>query len=283
MGNRLSRMAVIGVGLASLAACAAPQDFRTRTGAANSTVTAATATPEDVRAEIDFGAAVAARILGRHPLDRDEGLARYIALVGNAVALNDPRGEIQFRFAVLASDTVNAYAAPGGYVFVTRGAIAQMRDEAELAAVLAHEITHVSERHIVRELRIAGRDDDSTAGLARLIGGATEAARAALAQAVDAAVTILFDKGLKQGDEYAADRGGAQHLVATGYDPTALRRYLARVAALKGERVATITGTHPPFAQRVHALDTLGTQLGFETLKYPRVQERFQRYVRRPG
>ena len=130
---------------------AAESDFRRRAHAVNSNEFET----GDIQAEVAFGREIAARILGREPLRDNAELARYVTLIGQALALNSGRSELSFYFAVLDSEQVNAYSTPGGYVFVTRGALKQMRDEAELAAVLAHEIAHVQLRHIINATRSA--------------------------------------------------------------------------------------------------------------------------------
>ncbi len=233
----------------------------------------------DVEAEIKVGREIAARILGRFGVLDDTRLTRYVNLVGKSVALNASRPEIEFRFAILDTQSVNAYAAPGGYIFVTKGALDLMQDEAELAGVLAHEIAHVTEKHIVDELRIRGESKSSSAGIAALIGGSTDAARVALQQAVDQAVGILFEKGLKQEDEHEADSVGTLFLTNTGYDPKALHRYLQRVAQIKGEQVEVVSSTHPPFHARINALGSMMAEAGMKDLEMPRAQERFKQHL----
>ena len=111
---------------------------------------------EDVSEEIRFGREIAARMVGRFGLYNDPQLMKYVNLVGRSLSQSTNRPELDFHFAVLNTSEINAYAAPGGYVFVTRGAIEKMQDESELAAVLAHEMTHINERHVVKELNIEG-------------------------------------------------------------------------------------------------------------------------------
>jgi len=207
-------------------------------------------TGADVTAEVTFGRDIAARILGRIP--------RYDDL-----------------FAVLDDETINAYSAPGGYVFVTRGALQAMADEAELAAVLAHEIAHVNRRHIVRQFNVHARDDSSLGGLARLLGGSGDSARIAFSQAVDKAMDLLFVQGYNQRDELEADTDATLLLAAAGYDPTALRRFLARI----GESKARVGKTHPPSRARLTALDQLIQTQGLDRLHYPTVAQRFRVHV----
>ncbi len=234
---------------------------------------------EDVRAEINFGRDVAARVLGRFPLLRDAPLTRYVNLVGTALAVQAGRPELTFHFAVLDSDSVNAYSAPGGYIFITRGALAMAEDEAELAAVLAHEIAHVSQRHIVAALNIRAGDDSGAAGMGRMLSAGTDTARVAFMQALDQAVKILFESGYSQQDELESDRIATLLLSDSGLDPLALRRYLARVHSHSDEDPALNT-THPPSQQRLQRLDRLITEEGLAELELATNTTRFERYVK---
>ena len=155
---------------------------------------------DDVKTEIRFGREIAARILGRYRPYEDEKLTRYVNLVGRTVASQAGRAEIEFHFGILRAEFVNAFAAPGGYVFITKGALDKVRDEAELAAVLAHEIAHVTERHIVEELNIRASDDSPVAGVARMIGATGDPAKVAFLKAADKALNILMERGYKIGD-----------------------------------------------------------------------------------
>lgn len=236
-------------------------------------------TEDDVAAEIQFGKSIAARVLGRLPLYESPKLTRYVNLVGKAVAMHSNRPELEFRFAIVDADMINAYSAPGGYIFITKGALLAMKDEAELAGVLAHEIAHVTERHIVREFNVHGADDSALSGFSRLIGGSQDSARVALTQAVDKAVGILFERGYKHEDELDSDRIATLLLATTGYDPTALQRYLDRLfrMAARTEAVAT---THPPTSQRLQQLDELINAEGLASLRYPTAANRFKANAR---
>ncbi|MFU8838596.1 MAG: M48 family metalloprotease [Thiohalomonadaceae bacterium] len=211
----------------------------------------------DLEAEVSFGRDIAARILGRMKLVDNQPINEYLNLVGHSVARFGSRPEVNYRFALVDSDSINAYAAPGGYIFITTGAFALMQDEAELAAVLAHEVAHVNQRHIVNALGIRGSEQGAEAGLSRLIGGATDTVRVAFEQAIDKAVQILFDEGLKQADEMEADHLGVVTAALAGYDPQAMTRYLARIEAQRGEETAILYKTHPPMAQRQQAIGEL--------------------------
>ena len=255
-----------------------PQQFRQRL----SDIAPPTGTTDaDVAAEIQFGREVAARILGRYPLSDNKALTRYVNLLGKGLALHADRPELPWHFAVIQSDQINAYSAPGGYVFITTAAIAQMHDEAELAGVLAHEIIHVNRRHIVRALDIHAKDGSVAGGLARFFGAAGDPARIAFTQALDKAMSILFKDGLDKADEEEADRLGTLLLAQVGYDPAGLERYLKQLEAVKDHaELAVVSHTHPPLPARVADITRLMREQNIAKLDYPTAQGRFDRYAR---
>jgi len=235
---------------------------------------------EDVQAEIAFGREVAARLLGRYRKYENEALMKYVTLVGRSLTMNSSRPEIEYHFVVVDTPEINAYAAPGGYVFVTKGAISQMKDEAELAGVLAHEITHVSEKHIVKELNIQGTEDSPAAGFARLVGGSSDSARVAFAQAVDKAIDMLFKDGYKREDETRADKGAALLCALSGYDASALARYLERIGAVKGKQTEVLDKTHPAYSARVALLKETIANEGIDIASLKTNKERFAAAVK---
>lgn len=234
---------------------------------------------DDVKAELVFGRELAARMLGKYPYYEKDKLNEYINKLGKGLAQFANRPEIEFRFAVLDTDIVNAYAAPGGYIFVTKGALIKMEDEAELAAVLAHEIAHVTEKHIVKELNIRGTDDSPAAGFAQVLGGGSGAARAVFSQMVDKATEILLEKGLKKQDEFDSDRVATIIIATAGYDPTALRRYLKKISGAIKETKG-LTDTHPSFDERIKSVDIVLADNQLAVNKQAIVKERFNANVR---
>ena len=232
------------------------------------------------RAEIRVGREVAARILARHDLYPDEDLQRYVNRLGVALALHGTRPDLDYYFAVIDSDQVNAYAAPGGYIFITRAALALMEDEAELAAVLAHEIAHVDRRHIVEALGIRAPESSPMAGLTRFFGGATEVAQVFFSQAVDQVLTVLFEEGLRREDEFQADRDGLLLASRAGYDPDGLGRFLTRLSEMESSRtIDEMAHTHPATGERLERLAALKTEEGLGDFEGLRRQARFQRHV----
>ncbi|HLP99391.1 MAG TPA: M48 family metalloprotease [Sideroxyarcus sp.] len=254
------------------AASAASENWRARSSAEDEV------SSNDVAAEVAFGREISARILGRYKTYKDAKLTKYVSLVGLALTRNTNRPELEYHFTILDSDEVNAFAAPGGYVFITKGALLLMKDEAELAGVLAHEIEHIAEMHVVKDLKIKGADDSATSGLARLAGGSTESARAAFSQAIDKGFEMVFKDAYKRSDELQSDRGAVIVCALSGYDASALARYLARVRTVKGEvaETGTVTEqTHPSFAVRIAQINSVITSDGVDISGLATNQKRF--------
>lgn len=237
-------------------------------------------TVSDIKAEIKFGQNIAARILARNPMIENQSLIEYVNLVGNAVALHAGRPELKFHFTVIQSKHVNAYAAPGGYIFITKPAIDIMQDESELAGALAHEVAHVTRKHIVKALKIKGSEVSTQSGVTRFLGGVGDAGRVAFSQTVNKAVEMLFQDGLSQEDELDADKTGTIYLATTGYDPTALRRYLRRIKASKSGGLKVINSTHPPFNLRINKLAEQLKSMGVSKSRLPTVRARFLKRAR---
>ncbi len=206
--------------------------------------------PISYEEEQSIGAAIALQVVARYGgVYNQPELTRYVNLVGRAVALTCDRPDIPYHFAVLNSDSINAFAAPAGYVFVTRGLLKQVRNEAELAAVLGHEIAHVSQKHILeviqRSKRLAGV---SEAGLAYAHQNPD-----VFKNLIDAAAKKLLDEGLDQDKELEGDSLGEVFAIRVGYDPTAYVALLNRLRALKGDDKAFFK-THPNFSNRITAV-----------------------------
>lgn len=210
--------------------------------------------PADLQQEEAIGQAAAATLLGAaKPVD-NAALQRYVNQVGLWVALQSDRPDLPWHFAVVDSDDIDAFAAPGGYVFITRGLLLHMHSEAELAGVLGHEITHVVMKHHLKELQRAARID--------LLGQAAQyelqqnGRNTELFNEVAGATRNLYSKGLDKDDEYEADRMGVVLAARAGYDPYGLLAVLQTLESIdpKSGRVQLLLATHPSPASRIAAL-----------------------------
>jgi predicted Zn-dependent protease len=232
----------------------------------------------DIEKEILFGREMAAIILADYKLYPDSDLNRYVNLVGQSIVRYANRPELEFYFAVIDSSQINAYAVPGGYIFITTATLGMMQNEAELAAVLAHEIAHVSDRHIVKALDIRADDESMTAIISKIVGSTAEAANVIFYQAIDHAMDLLFSKGLTANDEYTADIQGMYLAAFAGYDPTAYPRFLERIGGAIESRRSELSNTHPSLTDRIYRLDKIIADEGLSELALSKNKKRFERY-----
>ena len=211
--------------------------------------------------EIEIGRAVTAAVGGRYRLLRDPALTRYVGSVGNAVAAHSERPDLRYYFAVLDTDEINAFATPGGFVFVTRGALRVMRDEATLAGVLGHEIAHVALHHGVDAIKAQRQKDLAVFAVQEGVAqGRAAGFRNAIGSTADFFADNVILKGYSREQEGEADRAGYQYARRTGYDPGGLRDFLGGLVDRGGEREATratFFSTHPGTQERAADLQRL--------------------------
>lgn len=232
----------------------------------------------DIEKEITFGREMSAIILASRRLSPDFNQNRYLNLVGHSILRHASRPELFFYFTAIESSQVNAYAAPGGYIFVTTAAIKLMKNEAELAGVLAHEIAHISERHIVEALKIRADDESTTKTLGKLIGSKAGSATVVFEQAIGQAIDILFSRGLKVEDEISADKHGILLTALAGYDPMAYFRYLQRIKPIIETDLGELSKTHPPLSERLVRIKQIIEKEGLSNIGRYLNRSRFNRY-----
>ena len=216
----------------------------------------------DEASEIKIGRQLAAVLLGSKPLHPDARLQAYVNRLGRWISLQSERPDLPWTFVVLDDNGYNAFAAPGGYVFVTKGLIDRCADESELAGILAHEITHVTQRHHLQAMRKTAQSGLLTQLVASQIK--TNAVGGLVASQVLALGRNLYARGLDQGDEFEADRRGVALSARSGFDPFGLPAALQVLrAASPGNPMFTLSlATHPPADQRLEQLQqAMGNRL----------------------
>lgn len=214
-----------------------------------------------VEEEIAIGQEIAGRLLGAAPLVPDEALQQYVNKVGRWLSLHSGREELDWYFGVLDSDDVNAFAAPGGFIFLTRGLYARLTSEAELAGVLGHEIGHVVKRHHLGLIQKGKAIDIGTSLFSKKLGKLkNEHAGQAMKTLIGSGAEILA-RGLDKDAEYQADRIGVVVASRAGYDPYGLPMVLQEIghAGLGDSTVALLFKTHPHPNAR---LSSLGESMG---------------------
>jgi predicted Zn-dependent protease len=225
--------------------------------------------------EIDIGRDVASRLLGAAPLVADPAMQRYVNNVGRWLAAQSERPDLPWQFGVLESPNVNAFAVPGGTIFITRGLLQQMRNEAELAGVLGHEIVHVLKKHHLKAIQKGAQTalaGDAMSLALRDRGGAARDKLIALG-------TEMYSRGLDKSDELEADRLGVVIAARGGYDAYGLPSVLQTLQAMNAEdsSLALMFKTHPAPAER---LDTLGQTMTPLLDAYSRQAQLADRFVR---
>jgi predicted Zn-dependent protease len=200
--------------------------------------------------EADIGRVVAARVLKTYPLSKNEKLQQYVTLVGNTVAAYSARPTLEWHFGVLQTEIVNAFSCPGGFIFITSGALAQIHSEAELAAVLGHEIAHATQKHILKEVKRANTIS-ATTDFAKTTASGSFLNDTLGEKIGNLAYEKLFTTGLSRRDEEEADKVGVQLADAAGYRAAEFVRFLDALSALEGKaQMKVLTATHPAAADR---------------------------------
>ncbi len=198
--------------------------------------------PQTLEEERNIGRTVAGGLLGAAPLVRDDRLQRYVNLVGRWVALQSERPDLDWHFGVIDSEDINAFAMPGGYVFVTKGLYRQLNSEGELAGVLGHEIGHVIRKHHLRMMQQTRALADLGAVVGRRMEGGSAIASNFMGNFWEA-----FARGLDKDAEYEADRIGMVLAARAGYDAYGLPTVLQEIGHVSASdsRVAFLFRTHP--------------------------------------
>lgn len=208
----------------------------------------------------------------------NEALQKYVNLVGNAVVRNSKRSTIPYQFAVLDSPLQNAFAAPGGVIFVSRALIDLMENEAELAAVLAHEVGHVAAKHALNSTRRA----QFLQGVGTITAASMKGEKGKEFESMIGDLqNVLFDKGLDKSMEYEADLAAMETTWRTGYDPAALISVLEKLKALeaKSEKKGAWFSTHPPLDERIARLRKALKEYP-DSAALAKVPERFKKRAR---
>jgi hypothetical protein len=172
--------------------------------------------------EQQLGAAVSEKIRTRYGVVQDAAVHRYVTLVGTTLAQASTRPGLAWSFIVLDTDGVNAFAAPGGYVHITRGALAIIQTEAELAGVLGHEMIHVTEKHTIKSIQ---KSKAVQMGASETLSGSS----ALLERAVTATYDNIVEKGFGREEENESDEKGIALANRVGYAPDGLSGFLTRL------------------------------------------------------
>ena len=219
--------------------------------------------------EIGLGEALTASFLGAAPLHPDANLQRYVNRVGKWIALHSDRPDLPWTFSVVDTETVNAFAMPGGSIIVSSGLVKRLASEAELAGVLAHEIAHVVKKHQLTAIQSGMKADfwksvgtSVVSDRVKIVGGAVGSAVGQIAKPylLDAAGNLIKDgfflRPLDRGMETEADQLAIVLATRSGYSPYGLVGALQMLAQFKGDAdAASVFSTHPSPSDRLVELE----------------------------
>ena len=235
---------------------------------------------KDISSEITFGRVLAASVLTKHRLVKDKKQGRYAQLIGRGISESVGRGELAFYFGVIESEAINAYALPGGYIFITSKAMELMENEAELVGVLAHEVAHVNRRHILQTIKFKKNSSEFVGDVEVLVGGGVFQGLQTMDIFMDKAFELLYEDGLKEHYEFEADSIAIEMMIALEYNPQSYIDYLKKVKTqTKGSKDSIYTTTHPPLQDRIEKVTEQLAAIEFAGEKRTN-QKRFKKYVR---
>ncbi len=202
---------------------------------------------------IQIGDDAASKLLGAAPLVNDPALQAYVNRLGRWLALHSSKPNLPWSFGVLDDNEINAFALPGGRILVTRGVLLRCRDESELAGVLAHEISHVSENHHEPALR---KDKGFNALSEAYKEREKEKGRESRAKIANTVVEAVFIRGFDRDQEFASDRHGAVIAARAGYDPYGLASFLQTLSSISptDNAIRLMKSTHPEPKDRLNKL-----------------------------
>jgi len=209
--------------------------------------------------EIALGREIAGNLLGAAPLVKDAALQKYVNSVGRWVASQSERPDLPWRFGVIESEDLNAFAAPGGYIMLTKGLYRKLSNEAQLAGVLGHEIGHVVKKHQLKVLQKQQLLNIGAGFLSDKYAKDNKLASKAIGTGAE-----ISARSLDKSAEYEADRLGLSYATRAGYEPYGLTEVLQAIGQTNKNdgSVALLFKTHPHPDERLVALgDAIGNKL----------------------
>lgn len=247
---------------------------------------------DDYRAEVEVGRNMAGRMLAYYGALDNPAIITYVNRVGNLVGSYSDYPDRKYMIHILNTDQVNAFACPGGYILITLGTLKNIKNEAELGAILGHEVAHVGKQHMFNFLKNMNKKEmedrvkkldekskvefpesvmvrkrpeaeDSAAGalVARYLAGSSGAGLSII-QTASAGMSVILETGLDKKLEYEADTEGVKYAIRAGYAPYALPAFLKRLGEKKKAlNMAVLEKTHPSSDDRIKSMTTVLTEL----------------------
>lgn len=205
--------------------------------------------PKQVYKELKIGRALAAKFIKKYGLVQDLNQTKYINFIGGKIAELSPRQELNFKFGILNTPEVNAFACPGGYIFITKGALNLIENEAELVGVLSHEVSHVSLFH---SGKYEAKEEIWIDMVASLLSPGGDMVTSVMEAASKELEESMLENGRQKEFEIQADASAAVLISELGYDSSAYIGYLKKMKSANDNQV--FVKTHPPVDDRINAM-----------------------------
>ena len=233
--------------------------------------------------EIAIGAGMAKEVETTEKVLNDSLWQAYLNEVGQKIVKVSDRSNLEFHFTVIESDQINAFAAPGGYVYFYTGLLKGMESEAEMAAVMAHEISHVVGRHGIKRLQ-------SALGVTlayQLVFGSDGSSSETMNAVINVGMGLLFADYSRE-NEREADEFGIHYMVKAGYNPQGAVTMFNKLATLGGQQgeasvFEKLSSSHPETQERIsnavnqiEEMKPLPCNLDFGTTKYEQMKKRLK-------
>ncbi|MGB2696878.1 MAG: M48 family metallopeptidase [Candidatus Zixiibacteriota bacterium] len=222
--------------------------------------------------EVSLGKEFAAQVDTTNPISDDSVIIAYVDEVGQKIAQISDRADLTYHFSVIDTPVVNAFACPGGFIYVYTGLLKTMDNEAQLAGVLAHEISHVVARHGVKRLQ-------QILGLQVLLSIALGESSELTQQAVSTGVGVLI-QGYSRDNEFESDEYGTLYMQKAGYNPEGMVQLLGKLMEMSQHEpgfLEEIMATHPPTKDRIQKVKSQIQGFDPSVGKYPFNEERYQK------
>jgi len=221
--------------------------------------------------EVSIGKQMAGQVEKENKLVQDTVIQNYFNEIGQRIIRVSDRKDLKYHFKVIESDQINAFAAPGGYIYFYSGLLKLMDSEAELAAVTAHEVSHVVARHGIKRMQ-------QVIGLSILLDLALGKSSKATQQAVSIGIGLAL-QGYSRENESEADEYGVLYMAKSGYNPEGMVGMFEKLQKISpsGENVfEKLASDHPPTSQRIAESKKTIARLGYQDSDLPVYKERYQ-------
>ena len=220
------------------------------------------------RQEIELGQQESAQIQQQLPLVQDALINQYVSSLGNQIASKTSRADLQWQFYVVNTDVVNAFALPGGIVYVNRGVLERADKMDELAGVMAHEIEHVVRRHSVKQME---QMQGANIGVALACSLTNVCNNQAAAAAINVGGTAIFAK-FSRADEVQADEGGFHNVMNAGISPEGMLTFFQKLLAEEQQSGSSGAANswfsdHPGTQDRIQDIQNMLAQVPASTLR----------------